>query len=458
MSPRAGRTLKMVMPGDTQPTVVPIEFVNDFRKAGAKFYAPHGEDWIPPPTAQEERTLRQKGMAGMLAPAGAIGGSIAGGTTGAVLGAPGGPPGIAAGAFAGRQVGGVLGGGLGQALTEGVYRAQGWGDAPGTVMGEMGNQAVWGPVGEAAMVPLQIGGRLLLRTSLPLRVQNTWKAIQEMARERLPVGGLPDPRVPFTSIAVKIPRIFREGSKLSGENVIAKTAARDAANDAAEAAGTTISRDVGAKEGRAMKFDYRKRSDRSTQLAARKKRMKDFYDAWRRGDLSPNDAQKFLSSLDEEANQLWAAEQKRGVAHVPEAERVKAQQARRLARRIREEMRANVPGHQETSARLSGAIAADDAISEAEKMGIDKVVGRTVAGGLTGGALGALTPEHDPNIAARAALVGAILGHPAVASRIGLSMAGGTLGNSVRQAPRLMGDPTYLLQLLGLAKPDATGK
>ncbi len=433
---RAGQTIMMVFPGDSQPYPVPRELAAKARADGAKFYGPSNN--VPALTEAENAKFRQQGMSAGLPVAGAIGGSMAGGAAGAALGALGGPAApvtVPLGAFAGRQVGGILGGMAGQGAREGFYRAKGFGDAPGSIGEEAKAQAVWGPVGEAIGAPLQLAGRGIIRSGLPARLQDEWKAVAEMVKERLPVGG-----------ANLGP--IKSGGKRAGENLAKKTAARDAVNRAAGAAGVEIKSGPMETKMLAMLDSYGLRGDRSAQISALSRRMDDFLETWKAGKLSPEDAQVYLSSLDEEARNLWKAEKKMG-QHVPEAERRAAQQAKQIAGELRNEFRRLVPGHRRASAALSNAVAAKGAIDESEHMGVLSLGSRLATGAMLGAGVEQFGDSHrDPAGYLTKAGTGLLLAHPSLSSRVGLSMAGGALGKAATQAPRALGNPEPLLEFL----------
>lgn len=356
-------------------------------------------------------------------PVGSIGGSIAGGAGGAVLGAPGGPLGVGAGGMAGRFAGGVAGGTAGQAAREGLYRMAGQPDAPGTVAGEIPNQMVAGAAGEALGGATGLIGRGVIRTGLPARLQDEWKAVGEMVKERLPVGG-----VNFGP--------FKSGGRKAGENLSRKTAARDAANTAAANAGVEIQARPMEQKMMSLVNEYQLRGDRSSQLSALSKRMDDFIETWRAGKLSPPDAQKYLSSLDEEAKNLWKAEHKMG-QYVPEAERRGAQQAKQIAATLRAEFRRLVPNHRATSAALSGAASAKNAIDEAEHMGMLSLGSRLATGAMLGAGVEQFAdPNKDAAGYATKAGVGLMLAHPSASSRLGMFLTNPLLLNLLRQGPR----------------------
>lgn len=444
---RAGQTLMMIMPGDSTPTAVPRQYAAEMRKRGAQWYGPNNA--VPAPTKDEVNRLTQQNALGALAPTGAIVGSLVGGAVGGsagALGGPAAPASIPGGAFAGRQIGGVVGGTAGKLIEEGASRAMGLGDAPGTVLGEAGTQAVMGPVGEAIGLPLQMVGRGIIRSGLPARMQDAGKAVKEMVKERLPVGG-----VNFGPL--------KSGGSRAAANLARKTAARDAANLAAGQSGVEISSRPIEQKMLQMADDYGLRGDRSAQLNALARRMDDFVETWKAGKLVPKDAQVYLSSLDEEARNIWKAEKKMG-QHVPEAERRAAQQARQIAEVLRKEMRTLVPNHRSTSEGVSRAIAAKSAIDEAEHSGVLSLGSRLA----TGAALGAgvehyMDPNRDPAGYATKMATGLLLAHPALSSRLGLSLAGGGLSTAATQAPRMVRDPEPILRLLQMLqqRPDTTG-
>jgi hypothetical protein len=311
----------------------------------------------------------------------------------------------------------------------------GLGDAPGTVGDEAKFQAKAGLIGEGLGAVSNVTGRGIIRSGLPARLQDEWKAVSEMVRERLPVGGVGP---------------FRGGAR-AGRNLAKKTAARDAVNAAAGAAGTTLPAGPMEQKMLEMVDRYQLRGDRSSQLSALSRRMDDFMETWKTGRLSPADAQEYLTSLDEEAKTLWKATNKMG-QHVPEAERKAAQQAKQIAGVLRQELRARVPGHLKASKRLSSAIAAKNAIDESEHMGMLSLGSRLATGALLGTGVEQFTdPHRDAAGYITKAMTGMLLAHPSLSSRVGLSLAGGATNQLARQAPRMVSPE--LLRLLNLSNP-----
>lgn len=407
----AGKTVMMTFPGDSTATPVPRDAIAMAIQAGAKMSQRKAAPPVIFGPGGVPAFVNPKSAADAAPPAGAIGGSFAG----EAIGRRGGPMGQSAG----RVVGGTLGGTLGQAYQEGTYRAMGLGDAPGSIADEAKFQLLAGLGGEGLGATSNLAGRAMIRTGLPARMQDAGKAVQEMVKERLPIGW--------------------GGGKKAAQNLASKTAARDAVNAAADAANVKIETGPVQNLFEGMSEEFQLRGDRSLQLSALGRRYDDFVETWKRGYLKPPDAQKYLSSLDEEARTIWKSERKMG-QYVPPHDRIAAQQARRLAGSVRLEMRRLVAGHKQTSARLSAAVAAKEGIDEAGHAGLKSLGSRFATGGalVAGGEL--LAGDRNPHrITAESLAGGAFLASPALLSRTGLALTDPRVLAMFRNAPRFLG-------------------
>jgi hypothetical protein len=255
-----------------------------------------------------------------------------------------------------------------------------------------------------------------------------------MIRDRVPVGGMNLAPAWARKIPIIGPGLVR-GSTVAAENFGEKTAARDAANAVAPA----IPSQPLENKFTQMEAGALGRSDRSAQLAALNKRYTDFVKVWGSGSLSASDAQKFLSSLDEEAKPLYEAARQRGV-HVPAADQIVAQQAKQLSGTLKSTMNQIVKGHAATSTALSNAIAAKNAVNASEAMpGVARVMARSGIGSAVGSAAGAATnPNHVQGGAEGAAAGAALANSPQILSRLGLLATDPLLLGAARNIPRFV--------------------
>ena len=425
---KAGRTVQMMFDGDTAPTLVPVESVAAAYSHGGKLYKPSAAvRWLDAaPTI------------------GGIGGSIAGGVAAPVANtalAAAFPPAavsIPASPMAGRIAGGVAGGTLGKLIQEGGYRALGYGDAPGTVAGEAATQAVLGPIGEGAGAVMKVGGNALVRGAMVGRIKDAGKAAAEMISERLPIGGFN-----IAAGARKIPVIgpsLVRGSEEAGTLLSERKAARDLVNTQAGQQGVRVPSSPIKQAIKDMAKTFEGRSDRSAQLAPLKRRFKDFLVTWRNGSMSPTDAQKYLSSLDEEAKSIWEAAS--SGQRVSVAEKRVANQAQQVSKVVRNLMRNTVPGHEEVSEPLGRAAVAKGAVSMSEAAGLTPLATRFALGsGLTATA-DALSGSHDyKRMGIKSALAGGVMASPATMSRLALLATDPLIVAAMRQAPRFFAPP-----------------
>jgi len=334
----------------------------------------------------------------------------------------------------------ALGGGGGRMLTnaqQGAPLQQG----VGTDAVNQGKQQL---AGEALGIASSMGGRGVVAGSLASRGRQLTQGTGEMVRGRLPVGGVNVPGAAWAAakggfqpqdVPIVGPSLVR-GSTAASRNFGAATAARDAAN----AAGPNIPAQPLDNEFGQMAQDFAGRSDKSTQMSALLRRYNDFVDTWRAGQLSAADAQKYLTSLNDEATPLWQAKGQRGVT-IPPADQVVAQQAKRLSGVLKQTMGTLVKGHTATNAALSSAIAAKDAIAASESMpGIGRMLARSGVGSTIGGAIGGATSPGDRlgGIERGSALGFAAANMPQVTSRAGLLMTDPVLQQFLRQTPRFI--------------------
>lgn len=146
---------------------------------------------------------------------------LAGGVVGGVFGAPVGEiPAIAAGTGVGQAAG--------QLIKEGVYRASGLGDAPGTVAGEFGYGALSGAAGGVLGKGAGALGKAAMNTALGKSALKTAETVGTALSERIPVGKLGDLG---NTIYKKIPGLSKfvegTGSDKLAPIVEAAKAARD---------------------------------------------------------------------------------------------------------------------------------------------------------------------------------------------------------------------------------------
>ena len=254
-------------------------------------------------------------------------------------------------------------------------------------------------VGEGGAGLVGLLGNGLLRASIPSTGRAADLAVAEMAAEKLPVG--------------------LGGKRAAAANFARATAARDAANAAATG---TVSRVPLQNEMATMAKEAQGRSDLSSQMSALVQRYQDFLKSWRMGQKSPAEAQVFLSSLDEEAKPLWEAAGNKN-KYVPPADRVVAQQAKRLSGVLRQQMQQIVNGHEVLSAKLARSIAAKDAIGAAEiRPSLLRIGARSGVGAAVGGTVGGLSGKDHVRDSGKGAALGAVLANsPEAMSRLGIT-------------------------------------
>lgn len=386
-----------------------------------------------------------KRMADIEPAMGGVAGSMGGAAIGAGLGAltgPFAPIAVPAGAIIGGVAGGAGMGALGQGARELTYQSAGLGDAPGTMSDAAKEQALLGLGGELGGLAMKGLGWGLVRTGIAGKGEAAVRAVAEMLKERIPVGGTNrlSGLVPLGARKIPVigPSLVR-GSEAAGENFDQALAARDRVNAQAGAQGVEIPASAQNQQFRQMKTDLSGRSDRTRQLNALRRRYADFKSVWRSGRLDPSDAQTYLTSLDEEAKSLWEARDK-GV-HVPRAERIAAQQAKKFSNVLREQMRTLVPGHEVTSKKLSSAIAAQNAVKAAEEHpGVLKMIGRGTIGAGVGSAIGAAAAPNDRTMGggAGAVLGGLLVTTPSASTRLGLLLTDPYIQFLLRNSPRFI--------------------
>jgi len=252
--------------------------------------------------------------------------------------------------------------------------------------------------GELGAGVIDLVGRGMLRASIPATGRAADLAVTEMAAKKLPVG--------------------LGGKQAAEANFGRAAAARDAANAAATG---TVPRAPLQNEMATMAKEAQGRSDLSAQMSALKQRYRDFLKSWRMGQKSPAEAQTFLTSLDEEAKPLWEATGNKN-KYVPPADKIVAQQAKRLSGVLRQQMQQIVRGHKELSAELARSIAAKDAIGAAEiRPSLLRIGARSGVGATVGGIAGGMSGQDRIRRSGEGAALGALLANsPESMSRLGL--------------------------------------
>lgn len=142
---------------------------------------------------EEKGRISRKGMSGVQRAITAaadwmpLAGGIVGGAT---LGAGGGALSGGIGAIPAGAVGAGLGQAAGQGLREAIYRMEGLGDAPGTVLGQGALGAASGAGGVILGKGLALGGNALMNTALGKSGQKLAETAATALKERIPVGKL----------------------------------------------------------------------------------------------------------------------------------------------------------------------------------------------------------------------------------------------------------------------------
>lgn len=416
---RAGNTVLMQFP-DSSVVPVPVRDIAAARGAGA--------------TLAKRNPIRPMWQAALspeamdLAPtAGSIVGSTVGGAVGAGVG---GPP----GAFAGRNIGGVLGGTLGKGAQEVGYRAQGLGDAPGTLADEAKFQAVAGLGGEAAGGVIGGIGRGAIRAGLPAKMAEAGKAVSQMVRHRVPIGGV---KV-FSGQAAKTPVIgpmLAKGSEEATKVWTDATAKRAAGNLAAEATGIKVPRQAAEEALEKLIKDYTAEMGDDAEI----RYFQRVLDSWRRrkGEwLAPTETQAIITKFNNLSKPVHKAA-KAGRSIPEDALQQKAAQRMAIAERLSDEMFLRVPGWGEQTAELSKAIVMKDAVKAAEHQGLMSLGSRLAAGSAVGSAIDFARGERSPlDLMRSGAIGGAALASPALLSRAGLLANDPLMQWMLRNAPR----------------------
>jgi hypothetical protein len=366
-------------------------------------------------------------------------GGIAGGIVGGVAGSALGP----AGAIGGRMVGGVAGGVLGKLAQEGGYRAIGFPDAPGTVGEEAAFQAGAGAIGEVGSGVMRLLGRGAIRAGLPLKLSESGNVVKEMVRERVPIGGISFAR---GKLAPRVPVVgpsLVKGSQQAERVWAERTAAREAANAAAEAAGARIPR-AAAEQALQRVIDTAKHEMADDAEVRYFQRV---LNSWRRRkspDLGIAEVQRIVTRFNNLNRPVHSA-LKAGKSVPEDALQQKMTQRMALADRLSEELAFAVPEWAAMSDALGKAIAMKNAVNLAEHQAVRTLGSRLATGSAFGTGLEALSGERDPREYARSGLIGAGAGaaltSPALLSRFGLFLNDPLLQLIAQQSPRAMPAP-----------------
>jgi hypothetical protein len=338
------------------------------------------------------------------------------------------------------MVGGVAGGVAGKAIQEGGYRALGFPDAPGTVGEEAAFQAGVGVLGEAGSRAASLLGKGLVRTGLPLKLAEAGKVVKEMIREKVPIGGMSfmkgrgAPHVPVVG-----PSLVK-GSQQAERVWLERTAARDAANAVAEAAGAKIPR-AQAEQALQRIIDIAKREMADD---AEVKYFERVLSSWRNRkspDLGIVEVQKIVTRYNNLSRPVFTA-LKSGKSVPEDVLQQKMHQRMALSERLSEELAFAVPEWSAKSEALGRAIAMKDAVKAAEHQAVRTLGSRLATGGAIGTGVEALSGGRDPREYARSSLIGAAAGagltSPALLSRAGLLLNDPMLQFILRTGPRAL--------------------
>jgi hypothetical protein len=374
-------------------------------------------------------------MADMLPGAGSIAGSIAGGTVGATAGSALPGPGTVAGGVAGRMAGGVAGGVAGKAAQESVYRALGYGDAPGSIGQEAAFQTKAGATGELLGGAAGLLGRGMIRTGLPAKLADAGRVVNNMVKERIPIGG---PGWTSGETVGRIPLVgpmLQSGGREAKRLWLERTASRKAVNTAAGRAGIRIPRQaaIDAIDGLLTKASAEMADD--AEIAYLRKTI----DSWRtrKGDwLRPGEVQRVITRFNNSSRPVFKA-MKSGNAVPEDALQQKAAQRMAVAEALSSEMEKKVPGWREYTSKLGESIAVKDAVNKAEHMGPLSLGSRLAVGSAIGAGAETLSGKDAPGGARTHALLGAaLLASPSALSRSGLLLTDPLLQMVLRNAPR----------------------
>lgn len=435
------RTVMMIVPGEGEPLPVPVSQVARARKeVGAVMFRPdvaRFADRLP--------------------------------LAGAMLGGARGGPGLKRGAI---QAGLGTAGKLAQ---EGIYRAYGMGDAPGSVLGEAATQTGAALVGEGALGVARKALPGVVKFTLPASTKPEQRqGVAKMYERNIPMGGSASVerfvrRLPFGNQLVESPAgaaLFRHGSglsknltrpKLKGaaqEEFVAAARARKGTVANATRKGITISMKGAIHDLRKLVYD--KSSSLNFAAANRVKRLLAMYQRAVTNDITPSQAQKVITEMNKIADPIERALRTGGVVGDVTAAQAQAEAARRVASRLSGEMSTKVPGWEAQTGRLSDAISvkniAQEVATHPTLEGLSSRLATGLAiGGLTGAAeeaLGGGDVSHITRKAGERGLMGAALFvNPTVSTRLMLLAKDPRFGYLVRQSPaiaaELMRDPYY---------------
>ena len=423
----------MLFPGDKSPIPVPNEAVEYMKKnRGATLWRPNTMMGRPLPSTVAASWLDQAPLVGSVA------GNTVGGIVGPTAGAAGGPAGAIAGGVAGRVGGGVLGGLAGKATQEAGYRALGLGDAPGSMMDEAKFQTVAGLGGEALGGLAGGAGRLLIRTGLPAKLANGLSVVENMVKERIPVGGLMKSGIPGLGT-------LQKGSAKAAAAWIERAGIRNRmVNDAARQ-GVTIPRSVVEQSLGGMAGEAKREMADDAEVSFLKRQLA----SWRArkgADIDPRAIQRVIVRFNAKARPILKAKAL-GISVPSQGNQVRANYHEAIARALTQAMEEAVPGYTEANAKLATSIATKNAVQASEAQGIRSLGSRFATGSALAGTGEYLMGERNPGrMGAGAIMGGAALASPALLSRAGLALTNEQLLWLLRNAPRTYG-----------SQPDATG-
>jgi len=377
-------------------------------------------------------------------------GGVAGDITGKVLGTA--AAGTAAAGTAGTGIVGApviiegssiagagLGSGLGQAGREGIYRAIGLGDAPGTVAGETAWGAGGAAGGRALLGGAKLGSRLLMNTSLGQNLAKNAEVVGNLIKARIPVGKL---------IPESITSLGERGSKLAKDAYLRALKLRDIALQNANIAGAQVERKSAADAVRQIAAKAVAEEDEKVAEALTRRLGRFTHQPVQVGNrtlvipkpanFTPEGAQKVVTRYNKVLDAYYA-KVNQGKPVPFDALPPKLQYAKTIADNLRDQLRNVVPSlrqvgkkgatilldYETINKNLGDAIKMKDAVTLPEAMDWTRrltasSLGTAGVGMAVGAAGGALTGGGISGVS-QGAVVGAMLGaSPELASRLAL--------------------------------------